>query len=196
LERSLFQAPRYRLDHLATFVDTHGQRLSHLLEALISYRRGVRRFRIKYALAGFFFSLLCAAAGAFTMMTTSAFAGMTKPMLLGAGGVVGLAVLFLWMTLVLRYFASAFHRNCLKDLDQLTPLENQTRRDTWQAVHDLVYTYLKKTLGRFSLREVKQEFAAVRRVCEKGAREIREALNELSSISAKDEQKPTDDSAD
>jgi GTPase SAR1 family protein len=193
LKKAIFQAPRYRLDHLATFVETHGERLSHLLEALISYRRGIRRFRIKYALAGFFFSLLCGGAGAVTMMTTSAFAGMSQPMLLGAGGVVGLAVLFLWMTLALRYFASAFHRNCLRDLDQLTPLENQTRRDTWQAVRDLAHIYLKKTVGRFSLREVKQEYAAVRRVCDKGAREIREALNELSTIS-EDEQKPSDDS--
>jgi tRNA-dihydrouridine synthase len=100
------------------------------------------------------------------------------------------------MTLVLRYFASSFHRNCLKDLEKLTPLENQTRRDTWQAVYNLVYVYLKKTLGRFSLREVKQEFAAVRRVCDKGAREIREALNELSTISEKDEQEPTDASTE
>jgi hypothetical protein len=162
-----------------------------LLEALISYRRGVRRFRIKYALAGFFFSLLCGGAAAFTMTTTSAFAGMGQPMLLGAGGVVGLAVLFFWMTLVLKYFTSAFHRNCLRDLDKLIPLENQTRRDTWQAVRDLAYIYLKKTLGRFSLREVKQEYEAVRRVCDKGAKEIREALNELSTIS-EDEQGPSD----
>lgn len=196
LKRAIFQAPRYRLDHLATFVETHGERLSHLLEALISYRRGVRRFRVKYALAGFFFSLLCGGAGAFTMMTTGTFAGMSQPMLLGAGGAIGLVVLFLWMTLVLRYFASSFHRNCLKDLEKLTPLENQTRRDTWQAVYNLVYVYLKKTLGRFSLREVKQEFAAVRRVCDKGAREIREALNELSTISEKDEQEPTDASTE
>jgi EH domain-containing protein 1 len=126
-------------------------------------------------------------------MTTSAFAGMSQSMLLGAGGVIGLVVLFFWMTLVLRYFGSAFHRKWLKDLDQLTPLENQTRRDTWQAVRGLVQSYLKKTVGRFSLREVKQEYAAVRRVCDKGAKEIREALNELSTIT-EDEPRPTDDS--
>jgi hypothetical protein len=192
LKKAIFQAPRYRLDHLATFVETHGERLSHLLEALMSYRRGLRRFRIKYALAGLFFSLLCGGAGAFTMMTTGAFGGMSQPLLLGSGGAVGLAVLLLWMTLGLKYFASAFHRNCLKALEKLTPLENQTRRDTWEAVHGLVLTYLKKTLGRFSLREVKQEYAAVRRVCDKGAKEIREALNELSTIS-EDEPEQTDD---
>jgi hypothetical protein len=159
----------------------------------MSYRRRLRRFRIKYVLAGFFFSLLCAGAGAFTLMTTSAFAGMSQPMLLGAGGVIGLVVLFFWVTLVLRSFRLAFHRKCLKDLDQLTPLENHTRRDTWQAVRGLVHSYLKKTVGRFSLREVKQQYTAVRRVCDKGAKEIREALNELSTIS-EDEQRPTDDS--
>jgi hypothetical protein len=46
-----------------------------------------------------------------------------------------------------------------------------------------VHKYLKKTAGRFSLSEVKRQYAAVRRVYDKGSREIREALNELSTIS-------------
>jgi EH domain-containing protein 1 len=36
LKEAVLQAPRYRLDNLATFVETHGERLSHLLEALVS----------------------------------------------------------------------------------------------------------------------------------------------------------------
>ncbi len=183
LKKAILQAPRHRLDHLATFVETNGERLSHLLEALISYRRRLRVFRIKYALAGFFFSVLCGCAAALAMLTTGLFAGIGQPELLCAGGVVALAVLFLWMTLLMKYFVSAYHRNCLKNLDTLTPTENETRRDSWKAIKDLVHKYLKKTVGRFSLSEVKRQYAAVRRVYDKGSREIREALNELSTIS-------------
>ncbi|MDY6989522.1 MAG: dynamin family protein [Thermodesulfobacteriota bacterium] len=183
LKKAILQAPCHHLDHLATFVETHGERLSHLLEALIAYRRMVRAFRAKFVLAGVLFSVLCGGAASFAMMTTTAFASMGSRALLGGGGVVALVVLFFWLTLLMRYFTSSFHRNCMKELDELTPIENQTRRDSWQAVRHLVESYLKKGAGRFSFRAVKQEYAAVRRVFDKGSREIREALNELSTMS-------------
>jgi GTPase SAR1 family protein len=34
LRRAILEAPRYRLDHLAAFVETHGERLAHLLEEI------------------------------------------------------------------------------------------------------------------------------------------------------------------
>jgi hypothetical protein len=182
LKAAILQAPRYHLDHLATFVETHGERLSHLLEALMGYRRRARRFRMRYVLAGLLFSLLCGGAAGLAMMSTSAFAGMGEHALLAGGGVVALGVLFFWMTLLMKYFTSSFHRSCMKDLDRLTPLETQARRDSWQTVRLLARGYLKKSGGRFSLRGVKQEYGAVRRVLDKGSREIREALSELATI--------------
>ncbi|UCG80006.1 MAG: hypothetical protein JSV60_08550, partial [Desulfobacterales bacterium] len=83
---------------------------------------------------------------------------------------------------VLKSFTSKYHRSRIDDLDTLTPLDNQTRRDSWEAIRTFVSIYLKRTAGRFSLREVKREYAAVRRVYDRGAREIREALNELATI--------------
>jgi len=82
----------------------------------------------------------------------------------------------------MRYIHSAFHRNYLKNIDQLIPLDTQTRRDSWQAVRDLVYTYLQKSKGRFPLYKVKEEYTKVNRVYEEGSREIRRALNELAGI--------------
>jgi GTPase SAR1 family protein len=182
LKKAILQAPCHHLDHLATFVETHGERLSHLLEALVAYRKKARAFRAKVLLAGLLFSLLCGGAATFAMITTTAFAGMGPHALLGGGGVVALVVLFFWLALLMKYFTSSFHRNCIKELDDLTPIDNQTRRDSWQAVRQLVENYLKKSAGRFSLRVVRQEHAAVLRVFDKGSREIREALNELSTI--------------
>ncbi len=183
LKKAILQAPRYRLDHLATFVETHGERLSHLLEALIKYRKGVRMFRIKNSLTGLLVSMLCGGTAAFALLMSGVLAGMDQRLLLGSGGFFTLAMLVFWVTVIQKRLVSRFHRDCLRDFDTLTPLENQSRLDSWEAIRDLVRTYLQKTAGRFSLREVKQQHHVVRRVFDKGSREIREALNELAAIS-------------
>jgi hypothetical protein len=139
--------------------------------------------RLKHTLTGLFVSVLCGGAAAFAIVSTNVIPGMDQRMLLGAGGLVAIGVLFTWVSLVFKSFSSRYHRSRLKDLDELTPIENQTRRDSWGAIRDLVSVYLKKTSGRFKLREVKREYTAVRQVYDKGSREIREALNELATIS-------------
>ena len=183
LKHAIFQAPRHRLDHLATFVETHGERLTHFLEALTAYRKLLRKFRFKHAVIGFFASILGGAAAAFAMMALGLFPAMDPRMLMGGGGIFALVILFLWMTLLMRHFTSGFHQTLLHDVDSLTQIENQKQRDSWEAIRDLVYVYLKKTAGKFSYRQVKREYADVRRIRDKGSREIREALNELSTIS-------------
>ncbi len=190
LKNAILQAPKHRLDHLATFIETHGERLSHFLEALMAYRKKCNRFRLKCVFAGLLFSLICGGVLAFSISTQ--FLPQGDPLLnLSVGGGVTLLLFLLWITLLLQYFSSRFHRKRLQDIDTLTPLENQTRKDSWESIRDLVDTYLKKTKGNFPQREVKKEYDAVYAVYEKGSREIREALNELAAI-APDEppQKP------
>jgi EH domain-containing protein 1 len=181
LKNAIEQAPRYRLDHLASFVETHSERLAHLLESLMSYRKMRRAYRAKHILTGCVVSLLCGAAGTLGAMTTNAFPFMDQRMLFSAGGLFALLILFFWLTVPLKRGTAKFHENLLNNLDAITPIENQTRRDSWQAVRDLAYAYLEKTSGRISLREVRQEYGEVRAVRDKGCPEIREALNELAS---------------
>ena len=97
----------------------------------------------------------------------------------GAGG--GSLVLLLWLAVVLRWRCRRYHREQLREIDRLTPLANQTRRDSWQAVRDIVYQTLQTTNGRIPLKEIRSEFEAVQRVWKEGSRDIREALNELSN---------------
>jgi len=182
LKKSILQAPRYRLDHLAAFVETHGERLSHFLETLLSYRRRIRMFRFKRAITGLVLSVLVGGAATLAMMMIEVFSGMEQRVIFGIGGIVALAGLLFWVAVPMKHYVSTFHQNRLNDLDDLTSLENQTRRDSWEAIRDLVYIYLKRTVGHFSLKEVKQEYSLVRWVCDTGTREIREALNELSTI--------------
>ena len=48
LKRKILQAPRYRLDHMASYIETHGERLAHYLEGLHSYARAKMVFRLKF----------------------------------------------------------------------------------------------------------------------------------------------------
>jgi hypothetical protein len=181
LKNAIAQAPRHRLDHLATFVETHGERLAHFLEGLVSYRKALRGFRFKHFFIGLLVGLITGGAAVLGVLHYPLFQ-VDQRILFAGGGGVALAVLVLWMTVIIRVFQSRFHRRHLKDLDALTPLETQTRQDSWEAVRGLAKSFLEKTAGRFSLREVKQDFSIVCRVRDKGSKDVREALNELAAM--------------
>jgi len=182
LKNSVLEAPRYRLDNLATFVETHTERLDHFLEAILSYRKRLRRFNIRFGLIGLVISLIAGTAAIFTGISAGFLSGLYDPLAIGAGCFAACLFLGCWMLMPMRYFKSIFHRKYLKNIDRLIPLETQTRKDSWQAVRELAHRYLKKTNGRFPLRNVKQEYMAVHQVFVEGTREIRKALNELSNI--------------
>lgn len=182
LKTAVLEAPRHRLDNLATFVETHAERLDHFLEAILNYRSGLKKFRLRFGLIGSVVSLMTGIAAIFSGISTGIFNGLYDPFTLGAGGGAAAMCMVIWMLIPMKYFKSTFHRNYLKNIDNLISLETQTRKDSWQMIRDLAYNYLKKTKGRFKLRDVKNEYAAVHHVFIEGTREIRKALNELSNI--------------
>ncbi len=182
IRKAIQQTPQRHLDHLATFVETHSERLAHLLEALIGYRKKLRVFKLKFGAAGVFVSLLVGAASGLGLAMVPFFAGQGPLILLGIGGVIGAGALVGWFTFIQQFFRTAFHRKQLHQIDDLTPLENQTRRDVWESVRKYVLSFLERTRGSFSLKDIKQEYEAVRQIYDEGAREIREALSELSTI--------------
>ncbi len=187
LKKAVQEAPKRHLDHLATFVETHGDRLSHLLEALLSYGKHLRIFYVKFTFVGILVGLLLGASAILGMMNISTFSGLGFNMLLGGGGAIAAGSLALWMTVLKKYFRSAFHVKRLKDIDNLTPLENQTRRDNWEAVRSYVLNFLKKSNGRFSMGSAKREYSDVQNICTEGSREIREGLSELHTIRHKND---------
>ncbi len=182
IKKAIQQTPQRHLDHLATFVETHSERLAHLLEALISYRKKLRVFKFKFWTVGVFVALLVGAASGLGLAMVPFFAGQGPVVLLGIGGVIAVGALVGWVTFIQQFFRTAFHRKQINQIDELTPLENQTRRDVWEAVRKYVLSFLERTRGRFSLKDIKQEHAAARQIYDEGAREIREALSELSTI--------------
>lgn len=180
LKRAILRAPQHHLDNLATFIETHGERLSHFLESLICYRRKLRKFKFKHALSAFLISIVAGTAAVLSMMTINPFADMDYRFLYSVGVIITIVTLLLWTTTLMKYFTSRFHRVTLRDIDKLTPIENQARRDSWEAVRDLASNYLKKSAGMLSLKEVKKDYASVRGIYEEGSRRIREALSERS----------------
>jgi len=182
LKEAVLEAPQRRLDNLASFIETHSERLDQFLEALIAYGTRLRNFRLKFWLLGLVIGLALGSTVLLGGMMGGILGGPDNPMVFIAGGSVVAAFLILWGLLPMRLLGWRFHNNQLKRIDQLIPLESQTRKDSWQAVRDLVAAYLRKSVGRFPLRVVKQEYTSVHRVFTIGTRDIRKALNELAAI--------------
>jgi hypothetical protein len=190
LKKAVHQAPCHRLDNLASFVETHGERLCHFLEGMISFRKKARMFRLKSFVAGLIVSLASGAAGWLGLMSLPPFAGLDPVLqLTGAGTLSGIIFIF-WIIFVQNYLYSRFLKKWLRQLDNLTPLPNQTRRDSWASIRDLLYVNLKNSNGRYSLTQVSNEYAMVKEIQDRGSQEIREALKELSGIVADDDAGP------
>jgi len=182
LKHAVQMAPRHRLDHLATFVETHGERLNHLIESLIAYQNRFLKYKIRSFMIGFVLSIMGGAMAEIGLTAWGEFSSLDDVMMYAAGGITFVLIFFCWITFIKTLGYRRFRKRQLKRLDDLTPLESQTRRDSWEAIRAIVSQYIDKTAGQFSKRELKKENESVRLVFEKGAREIREALNELAAI--------------
>ena len=107
LKEAVLQAPRFRLDNLASFVETHGERLSHLLEALVSYKGQANKYRLKQILVGLVIGLLAGGSTALGLVLGGILG--PEPYLLGAiGGGGGLVVFILWMSTIGRWLRRRF----------------------------------------------------------------------------------------
>jgi GTPase SAR1 family protein len=187
LKKAVLQAPCHRLDNLASFVETHGERLCHFLEGMISYRKKARLFRVKSFFSGLATALVCGAAGWIGLMGLPPFAGLAPDLQIAGAGLLSTIILIFWLALIQKYLYSRFLKKWLRQLDNLTPLPNQTRRDSWASIRDLLYVNLKNSNGRYSLSQVLGEHATVKQIHDRGSREIREALKELAGISMDDD---------
>jgi GTPase SAR1 family protein len=177
LKQAILKAPRFRLYNLARFIETHSERLSHFLEALISYRRRYNAFLRSSLLKGLLLSLL---SGGF--MTTGMTMWTGDLYLSGiAGGAMAILAGILWTGIIMKRMKTAFHQEQLEQIDELTPLITPIRRDSWSAVKAAVCQYLVASNGKFSLKDVLSDHEEILRLRDTGCREIREALNELTT---------------
>lgn len=190
LKKAILEAPRHRLDNLATFVETHSERLSHFLEALINYRKKLRFFQAKFFGTGFILSVLLATILTGGTMISGILPAMGQTVYLSVGAGATLLLLFFWMTWALKRFTARFNRKAIDEIDDITPLDTQTRKDSWESVKKLVITFLTKTTGQFSSWEINRDYNSVHRVNTEGSKEIREVLNEMTSADARTPARP------
>lgn len=182
LKNAILKAPDFRLEHLATFVESHSENLNHLIEALISHRKNLRRFNMKFSIMAFISFFI---AGGLALLGTQA-SGISVASLAVElqGFAIGsfLLVYLLCIAGIKRVYKKRFHRNQLEQLDELTVLENQRRKDSWSAVKGYLKNYLEQYKGVFSIRHMKKDYAKVLEVATAGVKDIREALKELTTI--------------
>lgn len=179
LKKAIQDAPRYQLDNIATFVETSSERLSHLVGALIIYKKRLRNFKTKFIFLGIILSLLAGSAASGIMF----FSGFPVLEILAAvGGATGAGVFIIWMSMALKALETKFQKEQIEKIDNLTNLKNQARKDSWNAVKGLVRDYILGTKGKYSMSQLEAHYRTIRSVVEKGAKEIRSALNEYTNM--------------
>ena len=182
LKKAVMEAPRHRLDHLAAFVETHSERLSQMLHALINYRQNRSSYRLKNLATGAIISLVCAGAAIGALLLSGILVGFDLVGLIAAEGILSTAFFLIWIQGIWKMSVRRFHRRQLEQSEALIPLTTQTQQDNWQAVQGKVVAFLEKNDGRFSSGTAKKDYEAILSVFQKDSREIREALNELSTL--------------
>jgi GTPase SAR1 family protein len=174
LRHAITQAPRYRLDHLASYVEQHGERLSHFLDVLLNYRKARRTYGLTTSLLGMIPVAIIAAVFSGWMIHSG-----TDPNTAGFSGfalALGLAVL--WVAVFVKILVRQFHTRTLDNLDPLAQLTSQSRKDTWGAIKEPVKSYLKTSQGIFNVSQVVAERQSINNVLKQSAREARRALND------------------
>ena len=182
LKKAVLEAPKHRLDNLASYVEMHSERLSHYLKALVNYGTARRKYYMNQLFLGILPSLGIGAALLFTLLQFGFIGGLPPAMLLLLGGGISAFFLFIWITVFNQMLVNRFHKRQIEQIDDLVSLDNQDQKDSWAAVRDLVVKYLEKTDGKFSLGILEADLEAARQVLEQGTKEIRETINEIAAI--------------
>ncbi len=188
LKNVILKAPDFRLEHLATFVESHSENLNHCIEALINYRKKLRIFNLKFFILSSICFFLSGGVTIIGLQVAGFSLGILTVELQGIAIGSFLLSYIVVATGVMRVFKKRFHKKKIETLESLTSLENQRRKDSWNAVKKIVKDYLEKHKGAFSIRSLKKDYTKVHEVETEGVRDIREALKELTTIPEDDVQ--------
>jgi EH domain-containing protein 1 len=186
LKESVLEAPQRRLDNLASFIETHSERLDHFLEALINYRTRLKRLRIRFWGVGVAAAIILGGFSILGAVSLERFNSPADPSVAGIGIAVFVLAIALWRYFPMRIMETIFYKKQVRNIDQLIPLDSQTRKDSWQAVRGLVADFLSKKKGGYSLAEIRTEYKSINRLWIEGTREVRTALNEITGLMKND----------
>ncbi len=182
LNRIMLEAPRHRLDHLASFVEFHSRRLRHFLQELLEYRRAARTFYLRGVLLGLLGVASLGSAGAFYAYLEEPW-GLTglRNIALVMGG-LALVLYLSFQLFILRALATWKNAQLLRALEERGAFEQADRNETWHHIKPKLLNYLKSDLSPVSLSTLRKELDAIEAVHNKGAKEIRTAINRISDL--------------
>ncbi|MFK7828068.1 MAG: dynamin family protein [Oligoflexales bacterium] len=191
LQQAILNAPKHRLDHLASFVEHHSSRLSTLLGALIAYNKKRSTFSLRMSLFGLLGALFFAASIGLYLDLVQPFGEISDGIAILWGGILGTFLYAGWNILLYKYFMKFFHQQIMANLDQLASNDTQKQRDSWAKITGPLTDYLNSDRRMTSL-TLKKEYEAVNGIYAKGAQEIRLAINQLGTIKASQPKKYTE----
>lgn len=182
LRQRILASPRYRLDNLASYIETHGERMEHMLEGLLRYGQLRLRFQIRYLLTAVIISLFAGGLTWLLSVNAEFLQNAGAPAAWIASAAVTVITMMTSIILLKATLLPSWHRQSLKSLGELTRKHTQARNDSWAAVEKTVAAYLKETKGKVRIRKLKQDLKAVRQAHQKASVDARDALAEMSNL--------------
>ncbi|HYX33511.1 MAG TPA: dynamin family protein [Oligoflexus sp.] len=173
IQQAIRNAPRYRLDHLSTYIESHSERLGHFLEALQEYGRMRRNLSLKVIMIGAAVALLTGTVMYGILWQSGIITDSGADMALILASVVGASIMGLTLLWFYPRILNRFHESSLASLPLLTRLEQQNRQESWDQVEAPLRQYLIDSKGRFSLYTVRSDARQIKRASEQIAKEAR-----------------------
>lgn len=149
--KNILAAPQYRLDHLASYVELHSDRLSCMLIALQEYLRLRRRVGLQILLVSLAPALLVACVCYLLGQRLNPIA------LLIVVGLASASVFSLCLWLGQKFFLARLHAQLAANTDKLYNYSTQLEHDDWQAVKGQVANYLRNNDSKLTMRSLRYE---------------------------------------
>ena len=184
LKDNILQAPKHRLDHLATYIEDHSEKISHFLEAVIHYGRRKRILSLQLTFLGLAVAGLLGGIVFWLLSVTDLGAGLPAEAIPFLGTGTGAIVTVIWVLSIQMFLLKRFYRFTLAQPESLTTLQDQHRRDNWERIEELVKKFLEKNNGKISLFQAQRDYRIIKRSASKASKDVREALTEYNGLRA------------
>lgn len=183
LTSAIANAPKYRLDHLASFIEFHGIRLNHLLEELIFIKRNNLSFMFRLNSLVILFSLFIGSGVGYYAHIVRPF-----PFIDSENIAILLGLSFgLGFFLVVQFFSVSFFkrmklRKLINSVEFDEDFVSQSKNETWSAIKPSILRILKRNQSIGSLVRLKRERNSISRVLKDGLHHLREEINRVKNI--------------
>lgn len=176
--RGLIQkAPKYRLDHMVTFLDEHTLRLGCMLRALRSFQLERRRGLLKAGLIAVLVGAVLGVGAGFGLLQLGWSYDLN--LLYFASGVGSLALMLLSYWLLQQVVVRVSLRRAVKNIDALFGPRNELERESWQKVKGSVQTFIAAHKGRYRFKRLSRDIQVVTKLHNERVPEFRRALEEM-----------------